>query len=159
MHEHVRLGFEEVLDSTMVFMAIHALGKITQFRQEMAPDYHTSPDLHDVALASILEMQPEIVPSFHRLSAKYKSLIIDSLSVDFQFSQFLQAEIVPSNLVVVKEKLHQHGEEGYSLFCFRIFAQMSGKLGDKSLHGSLFMTVTWPEEFSDVTAFAQLGRV
>ena len=31
------------------------------------------------------------VPSFHRLSHKYKSLIIDSLSVDFQFSQFLQA--------------------------------------------------------------------
>ena len=33
MHEHVGLGSEEVLDSTMVFMAIHALGKISQFRQ------------------------------------------------------------------------------------------------------------------------------
>eukprot|EP00435_Cladocopium_sp_Y103_P056204 s102_g18.t2 len=169
MSEHLRLQFEEVLDSTMVFMAIHALGKINQFREErwatsamriwkdgygsklcckeVAPKYANSPELHDVALASILEETPEIVPSFNRLSAKYKSLIIDSLCVDFQFSQFLQAEIVPSNLVVVKEKLQQHGEEGYSLFCFRIFAQMSGKLGDKSLHGSLFMTESQFQKF------------
>lgn len=147
MSEHLRLHFEEVLDSTMVFMAIHALGKIHQFREEVAPRYANSPELHDVALASILEETPEIVPSFNRLSAKYKSLIIDSLGVDFQFSQFLQAEIVPSNLVVVKEKLQQHGEEGYSLFCFRIFAQMSGKLGDKSLHGSLFMTESQFQKF------------
>jgi len=126
-------------------MAIHALGKITQFREELAPGF--SQDLHDVALAHILETQPELVPSFQRLPMKYKSLIMDSLSVDFQFSQFLQAEIVPSNLVVVKEKLKTHGEEGYSIFCFRIFAQMSGKLGDKSLHGSLFMTESQFQRF------------
>jgi len=145
MSEHVKIHSEEVLDSTMVFMAIHALGKITQFREELAPGF--SSDLHDVALAHILETQPELVPSFQRLPPKYKTLIMDSLSVDFQFSQFLQAEIVPSNLVVVKEKLKNHGEEGYSIFCFRIFAQMSGKLGDKSLHGSLFMTESQFQRF------------
>lgn len=100
-----------------------------------------------MALAHILENHSEVVPSFHRLSANYKSLIIHSLSIDFQFNQFLQAEIVPSNLVVVKEKLQQHGEEGYSLFCFRIFAQMCGKLGYKSNHGSLFMTESQFQKF------------
>ncbi|CAE6970294.1 unnamed protein product, partial [Symbiodinium sp. CCMP2456] len=58
MSEHVKIHSEEVLDSTMVFMAIHALGKITQFREELAPGF--SSDLHDVALAHILETQPEL---------------------------------------------------------------------------------------------------
>eukprot|EP00931_Biecheleriopsis_adriatica_P003876 TRINITY_DN105632_c0_g1_i1.p1 TRINITY_DN105632_c0_g1~~TRINITY_DN105632_c0_g1_i1.p1 ORF type:complete len:3685 (-),score=854.42 TRINITY_DN105632_c0_g1_i1:104-9952(-) len=138
MNEQVRLTTEEAVDAMMVFMAIQALGKIGPFREELAPGF--SADLHDTALARILEKQPELVPSFLRLPAKYQTLILDSLSVDFQFSQFLQAEIVPSNLVVVKDKLQQHGEDGFAFFCFRIFAQMCGKLGDKSLQGSLFMT-------------------
>lgn len=36
--------------------------------------------------------------------------------------------------------LEPHGEEGFAFFCFRIFAIMCGRLGDKSLEGSLFMT-------------------
>ncbi|CAE8734724.1 unnamed protein product [Polarella glacialis] len=138
MSDCVRLSTEEAVDATLVFMAIHALGKITQFREELAPGYPKN--LHDGALAHILETQPELVPSFLRLSRKYQQLIIDSLSVDFQFSQFLQAENVPANLVVVKQKMQPHGADGFALFCFRIFAQMCGKLGDRSLEGSIFMT-------------------
>jgi len=54
--------------------------------------------------------------------------------------QFLQAENLPANLVVVKEKMKNHGDDGFAFFCFRIFAQMCGKLGSKNLKGSLFMT-------------------
>mmetsp|Transcript_26095 Transcript_26095/g.66577 ORF Transcript_26095/g.66577 Transcript_26095/m.66577 type:complete len:448 (+) Transcript_26095:1-1344(+) len=119
-------------------MAIHALGKIPEFREELAPGFDAQS--HDVALSHILRNKPEVVPSFMRLPAKYRNLIIDSLSVDFQFSQFLQAENVPANLEMVKEQMAPHGDEGFAFFCFRIFVQMCGKLGSKSLVGSVFMT-------------------
>lgn len=135
----VKLSTEEAVDATLVFMAIHALGKINEFREEFVAGMTRR--MHDVALAQILRERPEVVPSFQRLSEKWQALIVDSLSVDFQFSQFLQAEITPANLVIIKEKLQPHREEGFAFafFCFRIFAQMCGKLGNKSLKGSLFM--------------------
>lgn len=138
MDQTVKLSSVEAVDATLVFMAVHALGKVREFREELARgfDEHT----HDLALAHILETKPQVVPSFSRLSQKYKDLVVDSLSVDFEFSQFLQAENLPANLVVVKEKLKRHGDDGFAFFCFRIFGQMCGKLGAKSLKGSLFMT-------------------
>eukprot|EP00929_Paragymnodinium_shiwhaense_P063873 TRINITY_DN31960_c0_g4_i1.p1 TRINITY_DN31960_c0_g4~~TRINITY_DN31960_c0_g4_i1.p1 ORF type:complete len:3718 (+),score=1051.51 TRINITY_DN31960_c0_g4_i1:107-11260(+) len=138
MSQHVKLSREQTVDATLVFMAIHALGKIPEFREELAPGYDSS--MHDVALAQILQTKPEVVPSFSRLDAKYKQLIVDSLSVDFQFSQFLQAENTPANLVVMKEKLKPHGDDGFAFFCFRVFAQMCGKMGPKTHRGSMFMT-------------------
>ncbi|CAE7455778.1 unnamed protein product [Symbiodinium natans] len=69
----------------------------------------------------------------------YKKLIIDILSVDFEFSQFLLGENTAANLVMVKERLKAHGQDGHSFFLFRIFAQMCGKLGSKSQSGCLFM--------------------
>jgi len=138
IQDGVRLNIEGAVDAALTFMAIHALGKIREFREELAPQFDA--ERHDVALAHILTTQPEVVPSFKRLPGKYQTLIIDSLSVDFQFSQFLQAENVPANLVQVKEKLAPHGDDGFAFFCFRIFVQMCGKLGAKSLQGSQFMT-------------------
>jgi len=145
MSQTVKLSTEEAVDATLTFMAIHALGKITEFREELAPGFDAH--MHDVALAHVLENQPQVVPSFSGLSPKYQKLIVDSLSVDFQFSQFLQAENVPANLVVVKEKLKPHGDDGLAIFGFRIFAQMCGKLGSKSLKGSLFMTESQFQRF------------
>jgi len=95
--------------------------------------------MHDLALAQILQERPQVVPSFHRLNRPFQKLIIDCLSVDFQFNQFLQAEATPANLNVMREKLIPHGNEGFAFFCFRIFAQMCGKLGSESLKCSLFM--------------------
>jgi hypothetical protein len=138
MRTEVKLISEETIDATLIFMAIHALGKIDEFRTEMAPNFDAQ--AHDPALAHILESQPEMVPSYQRLPEKYKKLIRDSLSVDFQFSQFVQAENVAANLVVVKEKLKPHGDDGFAFFCFRIFVQICGKLGPRGMQGSLFMT-------------------
>jgi len=136
--EGVKVHSEDALDAMLTFMAIHALGKIKEFRDELAPGFDAQ--MHDVALAHVLEKQPEVVPSFLRLAPRFQRLIVDALSVDFEFSQFLQAENVPANLMVVKDKLEPHGEDGFAFFCFRLFAQMCGKLGSKSLAGSLFMT-------------------
>lgn len=73
-------------------MAIHALGKIKEFREELPTAY--PPSMHDIALAQILTSKKQLVPSFSRLCEKYQLLIVDSLSVDFEFSQFLQAVYV-----------------------------------------------------------------
>jgi len=137
MAKTVKLSSEEAVDATLVFMAIHALGKIREFREECAPGFDKH--MHDTALAHILEANPEVVPSFKRLSKKYKKLILDSLNVDFEFSHFLQAETTPANLVVVQETFRPHGADGFAFFCFRVFAQMCGKLGLSSGQGSLFM--------------------
>lgn len=145
MTQTVKLYSEEAVDATLTFMAIHALGKIPEFREELARGFDAH--MHDVALAHVLENQPQVVPSFYGLSTKYQKLIVDSLSVDFQFSQFLQAEIVPAHLVVVKERLKPHGDDGLAIFGFRIFAQMCGKWGSKSLKGSLFMTESQFQRF------------
>lgn len=139
MTETIKLTTEDAVDAMLVFMAIHALGKIPEFRAELAQEFN-DPNLHDVALAHVLKTNSEVVPSFSRLNEKYKQLIIDSLSVDFQFSQFLKAENVAANLGVVQDKLKTHDEDSFGFFCFRIFAQMCGKSGWKPHTGSLFMT-------------------
>lgn len=145
MKNEVKLVSEEAIDAILTFMAIHALGKISEFRKELAPSFDNQ--AHDPALASILESQPEVVPSYQRLPDRYKRLIKDSLSVDFKFNQFVQAENVAANLVLVKEKMRPHGDDGIAFFCFRIFVQMCGKLGAKSMQGSLFMTEQQLERF------------
>jgi len=123
----------------MGITCIHALGKIQDFRNDLAKSCEDA--VHEEALSHILQTQAQVVPSFARLSQKYRDLIIDSIGVDFSFSQFLQAENIPSNLVVIKEKLHPHGDEGFAFFCFRIFAQMCGREPEKSQQkGSFFMT-------------------
>merc|ERR1719436_1590869 len=35
--------------------------------------------------------------------------------------------------------MKRHNDDGFAFFCFRIFAQMCGKLGLRSLKGSIFM--------------------
>ncbi|CAJ1415640.1 unnamed protein product [Effrenium voratum] len=129
----------ELLDAALTFMAIHALGKYKAFRADFESVKNCTPEMHDMVLAQILEERPEVVPSVNRLDEKYRSLIIDCLRVDFEFSQFLLGENTAANLVMVKERLKAHGPQGHSFFLFRIFAQMCGKLGPKSQFGSLFM--------------------
>jgi len=138
MTEVVKIFDPQAVDAALVFMAIHALGSVREFREELARGFDEH--YHDLALAHVLESNPEVVPSFARLPEKYQKLIFDSLNVDFKFSQFLQAENLPANLSVLKEKLQSHGDEGFAFFCFRIFTQTCGKLGPQSLEGSLFMT-------------------
>jgi len=134
----VKVSTPEVVDGMMVFMAIHALGKIKDFRSEFAQG--CSAAMHDIALATVLSSRPQVVPSFKRLPQVYQQWILDSLSVDFQFSQFLQGENTPLALKMIKERMLKHGDDGIGFFCFRIFAQTCGKLGNKSLRGSVFMS-------------------
>ncbi|CAE7362340.1 Ripk4 [Symbiodinium sp. CCMP2592] len=139
LQKSVRLTTPEKIDAVLTIMAIHALGKFPAFRADFPYVKHHTQEMHDLALAQILQNNPEVVPSFNRLDAETKKLIIDCLSVDFEFSQFLLGENTAANLVMVKDRLKGHGQNGHSFFLFRIFAQMCGKLGPKSQSGCLFM--------------------
>lgn len=142
LQKSVKLSTPEAIDAALSFMAIHALGKYKAFREDFASVKKYTQEMHDLALAQILKERPEVVPSIHRLEEKHKALIIDCLSMDFEFSQFLLGENTVANLVDVKERLRSHGQEGHAFFLFRIFAQMCGKLGPQSQTGSLFMNET-----------------
>lgn len=142
LQKYVKLSSPEAIDAALSFMAVHALGKYKAFREDFPSVKKYTQEMHDVALAQILQECPEVVPSINRLDKKYKDLIIDCLSVDFEFSQFLLGENTVANLMMVKERLKCHGSEGHAFFLFRIFAQMCGKLGQQSQIGSLFMTET-----------------
>jgi hypothetical protein len=80
--------------------------------------------------------------------------------VDFQFSQFLQAENVPASLVPVKNRFKDYAEDGFAFFCIRIFAQMCGMKGNLSLNGSLFMTEPqWQRFKPGLNALEQLRKI
>eukprot|EP00927_Polykrikos_kofoidii_P028763 TRINITY_DN25017_c0_g1_i2.p1 TRINITY_DN25017_c0_g1~~TRINITY_DN25017_c0_g1_i2.p1 ORF type:complete len:2736 (-),score=602.94 TRINITY_DN25017_c0_g1_i2:74-7891(-) len=136
MMQNVHVNREAVCDAILVFIAIQFLGKITEFREELAPG---EARMYQAGLAQILKTKPQVVPSFMRLDDHYKRLIIDSLGVEFQFSEFLNAESTPAALVVMKERLQHHGDDGFAFFCFRFFAQICGKTGNSTMKGSAFM--------------------
>jgi hypothetical protein len=84
-----------------------------------------------------------LIPSFWKLDKELQKTILSSLEAEFNFGQFLQTEALPHSLRVVKDLIGAGGEDSNVLlyfFLFRIFAQMSGLFGFRSLNASLFMT-------------------
>jgi len=131
----VNLTTPQAVDTMLCFMVLHDLGKMTHFREDLAPGYHD----HDQALNYIISTAPDVLPSYQRLEGEDKSLIQASVNVTFNLGQFLQAENLPANLIAVKE-LSKHSENALGFYLFHIFADMSGILGAKTLEGSVFMT-------------------
>jgi len=119
----------------LVFVAIMSVGKIKGLRMAFTPD---SEEFNE-ALIKLLQEFSVALPSFARLDAGSQQLIMSCLVAgEFNFGQFLQAENLPANLVVVKNISHGAGSI-LGFFLFKLFAAMCGILGMKSLDGSLFM--------------------
>mmetsp|Transcript_12408 Transcript_12408/g.24118 ORF Transcript_12408/g.24118 Transcript_12408/m.24118 type:complete len:1201 (+) Transcript_12408:28-3630(+) len=119
----------------LVFVAIMSVGKIKGLRMAFTPD---SEEFNE-ALIKLLHEFPIALPSFARLDVDSQQLIMSCLvASEFNFGQFLQAENLPANLVVVKNISHGQGSI-LGFFLFKLFAAMCGILGMKSLEGSLFM--------------------
>jgi hypothetical protein len=152
------LKAEDVVDAMLSYMAIHALGRIPNLHQEFAPEIDAING--GMILGQVLTKHPEVVPSFLRLTPKYQKLIIDCSSVDFQFSQFLQAENVPASLQVFKEKIAPHHDDGFSFFCICILSQMCGRSGYRDGEGSLFMNESqWQRFRPGLDALHQLRKL
>jgi len=119
----------------LVFVAIMSMGKIKGLRMDFSPECEE----FNKALIKMLQTVPHVIPSFARLDSNSQQMIMSCLiASDFNFGQFLQAESLPANLVVVKSiSLGQDSVLGF--FLFRIFAAMCGICGKTSLEGSLFM--------------------
>lgn len=142
----------DAVDAMLCFMSIHDLGKMKDFREELAPGYQD----HDAGLSYILSRSPEVLPSYCRLPDKYQLLIETSLKVDFNFGQFLQAENLPANIKNVKSLLGNKGDVALAFYLFHIFADMAGIMGAKSLDGSMFMTETMFNNFKKGLTTLQL---
>jgi len=132
----VRLtGSVRKVHAMLVFAAIMSVGKIKAFRTAFTPDCQEFSE----ALVKVLRHAPVVFPSFARLDESSRQMIISSLMAgEFNFGQFLQAENLPANLLVVKDISKGEGSI-LGFFLFKIFAAMCGILAPKTLEGSLFM--------------------
>ena len=144
----------EAVDAMLSLMAIHDLGKLKDFRNDLAPDFKD----HDAAMRFIIGTTPEVLPSLCRLPPDFQYLVKSTLSLDFNFGQFLQAENLPANLLPVQELIGSRGSGALGFYLFHIFADMAGIMGAKSLKGSLFMTETMYSNFAlGISALSRLA--
>lgn len=150
----VSLTSPEAVDAMLCLMAIHDLGKLKDFRHDLASDYKD----HDAAMKYIINTTPEVLPSLCRLSDYYQYAVRTSMTVDFNYGQFLQAENMPQNLTSIKEMIADKGQAMLGFYLFHIFADMSGIMGAISLNGSLFMTETMYSNFGlGIRALSELA--
>ena len=134
----VELTTPEAVDAMLSLMAIHDLGKLKDFRNDLASDFKD----HDAAMRFIIATTPEVLPSLCRLPDRFQQTVKSALSVDFNFGQFLQSENLPANLVAIKDLFAKQGQHTLALYLLHIFADMAGIMGAVNLGGSLFMTET-----------------
>eukprot|EP00928_Gymnodinium_smaydae_P016291 TRINITY_DN16089_c0_g1_i1.p1 TRINITY_DN16089_c0_g1~~TRINITY_DN16089_c0_g1_i1.p1 ORF type:complete len:3624 (+),score=981.26 TRINITY_DN16089_c0_g1_i1:76-10947(+) len=145
----------EYVDALLAFLAVHLLGAINEFREDLAPDQDDTRVF--AILAHVLKTNKEIVPSIMRLTEKYTNLILDCLSVDFDFDQFLLGENLPANLVDLQKLIKNYGEEGMNFFCVINFAQLCSKHVPQSASGCPYMTESRFQHFkSGFMALQQL---
>ena len=150
----VSLTSPEAVDAMLCLMAIHDLGKLKDFRHDLASDYKD----HDAAMKYIINTTPEVLPSLCRLSDYYQYAVRTSMTIDFNYGQFLQAENMPQNLTSIKEMIADKGQAMLGFYLFHIFADMSGIMGAISLNGSLFMTETMYSNFGlGIRALSELA--
>jgi hypothetical protein len=146
----VKLTSPEALDAMLCLMAIHDLGKLKDFRNDLARDYKD----HDAAMRFIMGTTPEVLPSLCRLPDTYQQTVKAALGLDFNFGQFLQAENLPVNLCAIRDL----GEATLAFYLFHIFADMAGIMGAQTLEGSAFMTETMYSNFSlGIESLSQLS--
>lgn len=89
---------EEAVDAMITYMVINDLTKIKSIINKIEEEYNIVDIDHDKLLIKALNENPEISPSFNRLSDKYKNLILNWLKAEFNIGQFIQAENIPANL-------------------------------------------------------------
>jgi hypothetical protein len=134
----------ESVDAMLCLMAIHDLGKLKDFRNDLAKDYKD----HDAAMRFIMSTTPEVLPSLCRLPETFQQIVKSALGLDFNFGQFLQGENLPANLCAIKDLIATQGEETLAFYLFHIFADMAGIMGAATLQGSAFMTETMYSNFA-----------
>ena len=152
----VRLTTPESVDAMLCLMAIHDLGKLKDFRHDLAADYKD----HDAAMKYIMSTTPEVLPSLCRLSDSDQFVVRATLALDFNFGQFLQAENLAANLVSISDLFAKRGEQSLAFYLFHIFADMGGIMGAIQLEGSAFMTETMYHNFRlGIEAISQLNAL
>ena len=145
----ITIDSEEKYRALEVFLAINDLGKSKKFI-DFAQKHHLTSLNYDEVLLFVLKNFPQEVPSFNQLGSDCKTLIINSLSTNFNFGQFVQSENYANSLVDFL-KLSQ---EQKNFILIESLLDISGAGGDQpiltdKLLSDFFLAVETVENFTD----------
>ncbi len=132
---HVLQSPQDV-DSMIAYTVINDLGKIQSFKNDVEQVSQTKAANHDDVLLTALQLMPEHIPSFNRLSTEWKESILNGLSADFNLAQFVQAECLPANLSRMKI-MTPTAQDRYII---HTFYDVAGAAGHVNPNGSLVMS-------------------
>jgi hypothetical protein len=134
-------------------LIINDLGKSSRFLERLAKIHTVTTVDHDKLLLLALEESPALVPSFQRLTPKYKSLLLEGLRSEFNLGQFLQAECVPASFA----NLLQIDGEALNLLLLHALCDIGGAAGHLVSDGSATITAAFASSFADALAAIREG--
>jgi len=127
------------LHALFVLLAVRSLGKMSGIVQDLDLDPSSAED----ATVSIIDAEPQLAPSAQVLAKDMYDRVIDCLGAFsiFHFGQFLQGEITPWHLHILRERVEEQGEDLLLLkfYLVAMWAIMCGIRGSEIEDGSLFM--------------------
>jgi hypothetical protein len=126
----------EAIDAMVTYMVINDLGKIQSVVAQVKSTLNVEDVDHDKILLSALEKNPEISPSFQRLSPRYKDLIVHGLKAEFNIGQFIQGENVAASL----RGLAGLNEASLDFYLLHAVCDIAGAAGHVKQNGAMVMT-------------------
>ncbi|CAD7960797.1 unnamed protein product [Amoebophrya sp. A25] len=95
----VGLRNPEVLDAVLVYLAIHELGKLHYFRQDLGGASGSKENQLEpsAVLAHVMATNPAVLPSYARLPRHWRIVLHAMVRMRFRFNQFLQGECLPAS--------------------------------------------------------------
>ncbi len=129
------LPTQQDIDSMIAYIVINDLGKIRSFKEKVEQLTQKTTTTLDEILLAALQIMPEKIPSFQRLSIEWKESILTGLSADFNLAQFVQAECLPANLSRIKT-ITPVAQDRYII---HTFYDVAGAAGHVNANGSLVM--------------------
>lgn len=145
----------QALDALIVYTVINDLGKIKAIVDEVQRRAGTNEIDHDKILYRALDEHPDISPSFNRLSAYYKRLIVNGLKAQFNLGQFVQGENVPASL----SGLTDLDRASLDFYLLHVVYDIAGAAGQVKQNGSLVMSEPTYQGFRlSLASLAKLAR-
>eukprot|EP00392_Amoebophrya_sp_AT5.2_P010780 g10847.t1 len=145
----VELRNTEVMDAVFVYLAIHELGKLHYFRQDLGPAPVGSSDLTtrttatastsstnkasnadpSTVLTHVMKTNAAVLPSFARLPRRWQIVLEGLVQMRFRFNQFLQNECLPASLDQLRiflqtAAIHVLPVDAYQFYLFVSFADL-----------------------------------
>eukprot|EP00931_Biecheleriopsis_adriatica_P057726 TRINITY_DN34267_c0_g1_i1.p1 TRINITY_DN34267_c0_g1~~TRINITY_DN34267_c0_g1_i1.p1 ORF type:complete len:1226 (+),score=202.09 TRINITY_DN34267_c0_g1_i1:54-3731(+) len=129
---------ETMVHGMFVFLAIREMGKVKALTKTLPRAARASPES---AVLSLMQMVPEVSPSFSCLGTEQQVLVEKALKTfsHFNLAQLLQAENSPAQVEFLQQYVQAEGESLLKFYIMNLIAIMCAIRGTETLLGSLFM--------------------